>query len=127
MVTLDQESRIRAALGLDAGPLPEVGKKWFDRYFEYLAPRLLLPFDAEYADDSSGYQQLILPVKVLALLHPDQCDLQEDDGLLCVALRGKHEIEIPLIDVELPANSPNSQLIEDYWYWFWNWRFDPKI
>lgn len=125
--TNDQEDRIRVALGLIEGPLPEVESKWLYRYHDYLTAHLTFPFEAEYADDSSGYRQLVLPVTVFSLLHPDDHEKHEDFGLRCLARRGKQEIEAPLADVELSVNSPNSQLIEDYWYWFWNWRFDPKI
>jgi hypothetical protein len=31
-------------------------------------------------------------------------------------------INLPLIELEVPDDSPNFQFIEDYWYWFWNWR-----
>jgi hypothetical protein len=31
-------------------------------------------------------------------------------------------LKLPLIELELSPNSPNSQLIEDFWFWFWNWR-----
>ena len=87
----------------------------------------MLPFDAEYAEDISGYRQLVSPITVVALVHPDDHVGHEEFGLLCRARRGPQEIELPLADVELREISPNSQLIEDYWYWFWNWRFDPKI
>jgi len=123
----DQEERIRVALGLARGTLPEVQSKWLRRYYEYLAANLLLPFEGEYAEDISGYRQLVAPVTVIALLHPDEHGKHEEFGLLCRAHRGAQEIELPLADVELPQDTVNSQLIEDYWYWFWNWRFDPKI
>jgi hypothetical protein len=123
----DQEERIRAALGLAHGPRPEVQSQWLHRYYDYLAAHLSLPFDGDYAEDISGYRQLVAPVIVVALLHPGEHGRHEDFGLLCRARRGEQQIELPLADVELPPDSPNSQLIEDYWYWFWNWRFDPKI
>lgn len=123
----DQEERIRAALGLMHGPLPEVQSEWLHRYHEYLSANLSLPFDAEYAEDITGYRQLVSRVTVVALLHPDEHGRHEDFGLLCRARRGTDEIEVPLADVELRTDSPNFQLIEDYWFWFWNWRFDPKI
>jgi hypothetical protein len=115
------------ALGLERGPLPKVQSKWLHRYYEYLTANLSLPFDAEYAEDVSGCRQLVTPVTVIDLVHPDDHDRHEDLGLLCRARRGTREIEVPLADVELTESTPNSQLIEDYWYWFWNWRFDPKI
>jgi hypothetical protein len=123
----DQEGRIRAALGLAWGPLPDVQTKWLHRYYRYLTENLSLPFDAEYAEDVAGYRQVVSPITVIALLHPDAHGRHEDFGLLCRAKRGQQIIEVPLADVELADNSPNSRLIDDYWYWFWNWRFDPKI
>ena len=36
--------------------------------------------------------------------------------------KGKYEINLPLIELEVPDDSPNFQFVEDYWYWFWNWR-----
>ena len=66
----DQEERIRAALGITHGPLPEVQSRWLRRYYEYLSAHLSLPFDGEYAEDISGYRQLVAPVAVVALLHP---------------------------------------------------------
>jgi hypothetical protein len=123
----DQEERIRAALGITHSPLPEVQSRWLRRYYEYLSAHLSLPFDGEYAEDISGYRQLVAPVAVVALLHPGAHGGHEEFGLLCRARRGTQEIELPLADVELPADAANSQLIEDYWYWFWNWRFDPRI
>ena len=123
----DQESRIRAALGLAHGPLPKVHTEWLHRYYEYLAANLSLPFDAEYAEDISGYRQVVSAITVVALIHPDEHAKHEEFGLLCRARRGTQEIEVPLADAELNANAPNFRLIEDYWFWFWNWRFDPKI
>jgi hypothetical protein len=123
----DQETRIRAALGLAHGPLPKVRTEWLHRYYQYLATNLSLPFDAEYAEDISGYRQVVSAITVVALLHPDEHAKHEEFGLLCRARRGTQELEVPLADVELNANAPNFRLVEDYWYWFWNWRFDPRI
>jgi hypothetical protein len=123
----NQEGRILAALGLARGPLPEVQTEWLNRYHEYLETQLSLPFEAEYAEDISGYRQRVSRVTVVALVHPDQHTGHEDFGLICRARRGTEEIEFPLADVELTESDPNSRLIEDYWFWFWNWRFDPRI
>jgi hypothetical protein len=123
----NQEQRIRVALAISHGQIPEVRSEWLRRYHEYLSDNLSLPFDAEYAEDIAGYRQLVSRVAIIALLHPDEHGMHEEFGLLCRARRGTDEIEVPLADVELRANCPNFQLVEDYWYWFWNWRFDPKI
>ena len=123
----DQEGRILAALGLARGPLPEVKTEWLDRYYEYLSAHLSLPFEAEYAEDISGYRQFVSAITVVALLHPDSHEGHAEFGLICRARRGKQEIELPLADVELTEIAANYRLTEDYWYWFWNWRFDPQI
>jgi hypothetical protein len=125
--TDDQESRILAALGLRHGPLPKVRSEWLLRYYEHLAANLSLPFEAEYAEDIPGFRQLVTPITVLAILHPDQDAVHAEFGLLCRARRGEQEIEVPLADVEPRSTELNSRLIEDYWYWIWNWRFDPRI
>jgi hypothetical protein len=36
--------------------------------------------------------------------------------------KGKHELILPLIELELSPGSPNYQLVENYWDWFWHWR-----
>lgn len=123
----DQEGRILTALGLERGPLPEVKTEWLDRYHAYLTAHLSLPFEAEYAEDISGYRQLVSTITVVTLLHPDNHTGHEEFGLICRARRGEQEIELPLADVELTEVAANYRLIEDYWYWFWNWRFDPQI
>jgi hypothetical protein len=58
----------------------------------------------------------------IELLNPTQHLGDEFDGIFCKTRKGDFEINLPLIELELPDDSPNSQLIEDYWYWFWNWR-----
>jgi hypothetical protein len=123
----DQETRILAALGLTHGPFPEVQTEWLERYHEYLAAQLSMPFEAEYAEDISGYRQRVSRVTVISIVHPEQHGSHEEFGLICRAHRGSQEIELPLADVELKESDVNYRLIEDYWYWFWNWRFDPQI
>ncbi len=123
----DQEKRIRKALGLAGGPLPDVQSQWLRRYHDYLSANLSLPFDAEYAEDIPGYRQALSRVTVEALVDPEEHGRHEEFGLYCRARRGTDAIEVPLADVELRTRSANLQLIEDYWYWFWNWRFDPSI
>ncbi len=124
-----QEQRIRVALGIEKGPLPNVGIKWLRKYFEYLAANLSFPFEARLTEEIGYYRQpAYSQVKVLALLEPDDARRrQEYFGLICTGRKAEQEIEAPLVDLEVEENSPNFQLIEDYWYWIWNWRFDPQI
>ncbi|MGA2059374.1 MAG: calcium-binding protein [Thermoguttaceae bacterium] len=123
-----QELRIRTALGLNKGPLPNVEVEWLRKYYEYLAANLSLPFDARYAEEGDYYRKPAYhQVKVLALLDPDKNPGREYNGLICRTHATDREIEVPLVDLEIEADNPNFQIIEDYWYWIWNWRFDPRI
>jgi hypothetical protein len=123
----EQEERILRIMGLKRGPLPKVRAEWLSRYHAHLAANLSLPFEAEYAEDISGFRQLVSKVTVLALIPPDGHARIEDVGLYCRVRRASEEIDVPLADVELEERTPNSQLMDDYWYWIWNWRFDPSI
>ena len=59
---------------------------------------------------------------MVELLDPTKDICDEFDGIFCKTRKGKYETNLPLIELEVPDDSPNFQLIEDYWYWFWNWR-----
>ena len=59
---------------------------------------------------------------VLELLNPKKHLGDEFDGIFCKTRKGKYEVNLPLTELQIPLDSPNSQLIEDYGYWFWNWR-----
>jgi hypothetical protein len=59
---------------------------------------------------------------VLRLLDPAKHLGDGFDGIFSTTSKGKYEINLPLIELEVPDDSPNFQFIEDYWYWFWNWR-----
>ena len=122
-----QEGRILAALGLLRGPLPHATPQWLVRYCDYLAARLCLPFDARCPEDTGVVRPWTSNVTVVEILAPADHPAQDGTGLKCKALRGAEVTEIPLINLEVEADHPNLQLIEDYWYWFWNWQFDPKI
>ena len=115
------------ALGLVRGPLPAVESRWLCKYYEYLAARLSLPFEARCTDDISGLRQLSPRVTAVALVDPDGNPSRENSGLTCTVRSGTLEAEVPLVELEVEEGSPNFELVEDYWYWFWNWRFDPRI
>ena len=122
-----QEGRILAALGLLRGPLPHAVTKWLIRYRDYLAAHLCLPFEARCPEDTGAIRPWTSSVMVVELLAPSDDLAQNGSGLKCKAMRGAEATAVPLIDIEVEADHPNAQLIEDYWYWFWNWQFDPKI
>jgi hypothetical protein len=123
----DQEGRIRAALGIRHGPLPEVRTPWLRKYYEFLGQWLHVPFEAYYAGELGPFRQSASLVTALALLDPGTNSHHEHAGLVCQVRRGGQEVEIALVDLEVEAGHANYQLMEDYWYWFWNWRFDARI
>ena len=36
--------------------------------------------------------------------------------------KGGCEVNLPLIELRVAHDSPDFDLIEEFWYWFWNWR-----
>jgi hypothetical protein len=57
---------------------------------------------------------------VLELLDPAKHLGDGFDGIFSKTRKGKYEINLPLIELEVPDDGPNCEFIEDYW--FWNWR-----
>jgi len=119
---LDQRDRILEALGPLGEHLPSLGEETLFRYYEYLSARLSFPFAAHYPEPTTSLEEVQYRCVVLELLDPTKDFYDEFDGIFCKTRKGKYEINLPLIELEVPNDSPNSQFIEDYWYWFWNWR-----
>ncbi len=119
---LNQRDRIIEALGPLEGHFPGVDEETLARYYKYLSARLSFPFAAHYPEPRSSLEEVQHRCTVVELLDPvnDICD--EFDGIFCKTRKGKYEVNLPLTELEIPEDSPNFQLIEDYWYWFWNWR-----
>jgi hypothetical protein len=118
----DQRDRILAALGPLGEHCPSVAEETLSRYYKYLMAKLSFPFTATYPEAQTWREQVEHRCTVVELLDPTHDILDELDGIFCKTRKGKYEINLPLIELELPADSPNFQYIEDYWYWFWNWR-----
>jgi hypothetical protein len=117
----DQDDRIRLALGLTGDdPLPEVNDELLRTYYEYLAAKLSLPFEARYSAQTGSFRSRPSALKVVELLDPEQFP-GDEYGLLCGARRNDQHMEVPLIDIEVAKGDPNKQLIADYSYWFVNW------
>ena len=117
-----QRDRIIEALGPLEGHLPSVDEETLSRYYKYLTARLSFPFAAHYPAPRTSLEEVEHRCTVVELLDPakDICD--EFDGISCKSSKGKYEINLPLIELEVADDNPNFQFIEDYWYWFWNWR-----
>ena len=112
--------RIRAILGLRSGAsLPTVNAETMLAYYRYLSSCLTLPCEARYSSDAAG---TVYPVTVTGLVDPQTAPSDNRIGLACVAYcRNKLDF-LPLLDIEVEHDSPNSQILEDYWFWLWNWR-----
>jgi hypothetical protein len=119
---LNQKDRIIEALGPLGEHLPSVDEETLSRYYTYLTARLSFPFTATYPEPKTLLEEAEHRCIVVELLDPakDICD--EFDGIFCKTSKRNYEINLPLIELEVPDDSPNFQFIEDYWYWFWNWR-----
>ena len=118
----DQRDRISEALGPPGKRLPSVDEETLFRYYKYLSSRMSFPFAAHYPEPRSSLEELQYRCIVLELLDPNKDIYDDFDGIFCKTRKGKYEINLPLTELRVSENSPNYQLIEDYWYWFWNWR-----
>jgi len=118
----DQKARILAALGLSAHRPPQVDDENLFRYYEYLSGHLRFPFTAYYPEPTNRHEETLHECRVLGLLDPSKYISDEFDGIFCKTRKGTFEVNLPLVELEVPQGSPNFQWIEDYWSWFWNWR-----
>jgi hypothetical protein len=118
----DQKERIRAAFGLTSGDLPRVDQDTLAQYQAYLAVNMALPFTAYYPQPASAQEKSQFRCTVREVLDPTRYLGDEFDGIFCKTRKGKFEVNLPLIELQIPRDSPAFQLVEDYCYWFWNWR-----
>ena len=118
----DQRDRIIEALGPLGEHFPSVDEETLSRYYKHLSARLSFPFTAHYPAPRSSLEEVQHRCTVVELLDPDNGICDEFDGIFCKTRKGKYEVNLPLIELDVPDDTPNFQFIEDYWYWFWNWR-----
>ena len=116
---LDQRDRIIEALG---SVIPRVHEESLARYYKYLTARLSFPFTAYYPEPTNTLEEVLHRCVVVELLDPAERFDDGVGGIFCNIHKGIYEINLPLIELEIPHDNPNFQFIEDYWYWFWNWR-----
>ena len=113
------EDRIRAILGVRRGALlPRVNAATMLRYYRYLASRLTLPCEARYSSDDDD---TIYPITVTGLVDPQTMPSDSQAGLCCTVHFMNTADIMPLINIEVENDSPNFQILEDYWFWSWNW------
>jgi hypothetical protein len=119
---LDREQRIMQALAVRRRPIPRVDEATLSAYYRYLSANLSLPFVAHFPKPTSTQEDAEFRCVVLQLLDPVKHLGDPLDGIFCKTRKGRYEVNLPLIDLYLPEESQDFQLIEDYWYWCWNWR-----
>lgn len=118
----DQKQRIRNALGWKSERLPNVDELTLSRYYRYLSANLATPFAAHFPKPTTFEEQSAFRCTVLSLIDPAEYLGDGFDGIFCRTRKGAYDLNLPLIELHLPENSRNFELIEDYWFWFWNWR-----
>ena len=104
----DRRSRILAALGPLGEHFPGVDEETLSRYYGHLAAKLSFPFAAWYPQPTSPLEEKQYRCSVLKLLDPGHGMCDEFDGVFCKTRKGRYEINLPLVELELPENGPNS-------------------
>jgi hypothetical protein len=110
--------RIVAVLGRRPSGVPRVDRRTLARYCRYLSANLSWPFTAHYPPPTTPEEQVEFRCTAVELLDPAKDIYDDFDGIFCKTRKGKYEINLPLGDLVVPDDSPDFQLIEDYWYWF---------
>ena len=113
--------RIMTALGGTDDRLPFADDEMLVRYYEHLSENLSFPFTAHYPEPRTFREEAQYECTVLELLDPSRHIADEFDGLFCKTRKAGFEVNLPLVELEVPQDARNFQRIEDYWYWFWNW------
>ena len=117
-----QKQRILAAIGIDDDHLPLVNEETLFRYFEYLSENLSFPFTTHYPEPTTPLEEVQYECTVLELLDPSKYVSDEFDGIFCKTSKAGFEVNLPLVELEISRDSPDFQIIEDYWHWFCSWR-----
>jgi hypothetical protein len=119
----DQDDRVRLALGLTHDdPLPEVNHKNLLTYHRYLTRNLVFPFKARYEKPVGWAKRVELPLTVTGLLRPDECEIDEQYGIIGSGRDLEERVDFPLAEIEVKGSSPSCRMVRDYAYWFHNWR-----
>ena len=118
---LDRTDRISEALG-SGSHIPRVEEELLTRYYKYLSEHLDFPFIAHFPKPMNFQEEEEFRCTVVELLDPAKHMGDGFDGIFSKTSKGKYEINLPLIELYLPEDTSDFQLIDDYWYWFWNWR-----
>jgi hypothetical protein len=113
---LEQERRIRAALGVPVDrEIPVVDRASLQTYYAHLKARLPFPLPClEHAENGGAQAERVTLVNMSAFSEDARF------GLVAEIRRGESADFVPLwtLSVDQPADA--RQLVEDYAFWFWS-------
>jgi hypothetical protein len=109
-------------LGATNAIIPKVDEETLCIYYRYLSANLSLPLSAHFPKPAGPREEAESRCVVVELIDPMRHANSAVDGIFCKTRNGDCEADLPLIDLCLPEESPDFQIVEDYWYWFWNWQ-----
>jgi hypothetical protein len=118
----ERRARIKAALGPCLGDSWRVGPESLRRYYAHLVAHLSLPLTAYYPEPRTASERAEFRCRVTRLLDPARHLGDEFDGIFCQTRKGTYRVNLPLVELCVPAEDANFQLIDDFCHWFWNWR-----
>jgi hypothetical protein len=87
------------------------------KYHAHLREHLHFPFQAIYAETTFPVRHLVRYVSVLGLLPVVG---SASRGIHCRVEGLPHARSLPLVDIGMPDEHPNYQILDDYAYWFLN-------
>jgi len=118
-LSMDEDhDRVRVVFGLTSDDaLPKADEQTQQQFFDYLKAHLSFPFKAEYMPTSAIGPDKAGKVTVLGFSNPP---LDREAGIVCQARKGKQEVQVPLLGLQVSEDDPNAQYVEDYTYWLWD-------
>jgi hypothetical protein len=99
--------------------MPRVDLYSLRRFHDHLAGHLTFPFEGKLMSPIGPHRDTESPLSVVRLMDPvREYAPEEGYGLICKAVQNGGRIELPLARIDVAADSPNRQLLDDYHYWF---------
>jgi hypothetical protein len=83
---------------------------------------LSFPFKARYEKRIGWSKRIAMPLTVTGLLRPDECEIDEQYGIIATGRDAEEPVDFPLAEIESKGSNPSCRMVRDYTYWFHNWR-----
>lgn len=103
-------------------PLPDVTHQALLAYHRHLSKVLVFPFQARYEKRIGWSERVEMPLTVTGLLRAEECEIDEQYGLIATGRDPEERVDFPLAEVEVQGSIPSCRTVRDYAYWFHNWR-----